>query len=201
MLELIDEGKPVEESHQAHHVELSLVDVPSLVTEIPECVPVRTAVKKCQDTGLVVSENSFEEGVVSVADLGTTLDEIELAKQCTVGVIGEVTPITNGTFARWSLLEAKLLSVDDNVACVVQAIDFKGIRVVVGLRGAATGYIQFTDLTDKLLPFREDYVKRGVIVNAAIIETGDKMLLSGARSSGVNTDLFPPFPGGDLADL
>ena len=47
---------------------------------------------KSPDTGLIVSANSFLKGVVSVADLGTTLEEIELAKnQYTVGVVVEVT--------------------------------------------------------------------------------------------------------------
>ena len=92
VLELNDEDKLVDDPDRAHGVELSQVDVPSLATEFSEGVPVLAAVKN-QDTGLVVSANSVMKGVVSVADLGTTLEEIELAKkQYTVDIVVEVIP-------------------------------------------------------------------------------------------------------------
>ena len=86
--------------------------------------------------------------------------------------------------------------------CVVQAIDFNGNRVLVGLRCAATGNIPFTDLTDNLVSFTEDCVKRGVIVNAAVVETGDETWLSQARGPRGEHRPLHALPGiGVLADL
>ena len=181
VLELNDEDKLVEEPDQAHGVELTQVDVPSLVTEFSDGVPVLAAVKN-QDTGLVVSANSFLKGLVSVAGPITTPEEIERAKkQYTVGVVVEVTPTTSGTFARCSLHEVEPLSVGDIIAFVVQEIDFNLLCVVVGLCGAAKGFIHFTDMTDKLPPFPEDCVKRVMPVDAAVVETGEEMRLSPGR--------------------
>ena len=90
MLELNDEDKPAEESDKAHRVELSKVDVLSLSVEFSEGVPVLAVVKKFQDTGLVVSGNSFQNGVVSMADTGTTLGATEIAMN-SYGVVVEVT--------------------------------------------------------------------------------------------------------------
>ena len=99
VLELNDESNLAEESDQEHRVELSRINVPSLVTEFSEGVLVGVVVKKDQDTGLVVSEN-FLKGVVSVVDLGTTLDVTELAKLYAVGVVVEISATDSGSFAQ-----------------------------------------------------------------------------------------------------